>query len=1638
MAPEPLITTEDTANPPGDGIDISQLSFEERLEHKNWKVRLEAYKELSRLFHLAPTPKDSIFREYWEAVKKAPLEQNAAAQESALGFVVSFLKCSDLVIKSRPSLVGPLVEKGLLANKPTSRANVLESLMLLIEAESAVPVIEEMLQIIGNSIKQQKLVLAILVALKELVRAYGSQVIPWKVILKQISGEVYFGHADKNIRQEAMNLVIEIHRWVKEVVFNHLEGLRPVQMKEIQEQCTQNVLIPTPSRWLLSQKPEGEEGKVADTTSVEQAEQELPQEKPQTQNTKLPVPIAIIDNYDTTEPVDVLSQIPETFYEAMSSGKWKDRKDALDTLLPIVKITRAQEGRYGELIQLLCRHIQTDANILVVIAAANCIGALTKSLRNSISSFKTESIIPSLLERCKEKKGNVLEALRDALDAQIVGFASGSLADFFDCFSSFLSHKNPSVRNETLLWLSRIFSRGGQCRQLSKKDLSTLTNSLIPVMDDSNTEVRDAAAQVFTSLITLHGESAIIPLISGKLDKIKLAKIGTNAKSLTGTGETNKPSTGSVVQAKGAAEISKKKEVLPQVEKKPKQEGQTHSQVKLEPAFKYSESDAISLFSADYPTQYEGLGDSNWKTRLEAISSVSFAASVDPEIAVRMIIHRPGWKDSNVMVISKAIDVLLKYPGILNLESVSLLISSGLIEKVSEPKLQKDIYNLFDKCADDLRAPHRVFSQLLTLILMVKSPKSASDAIKYLSNLVLDYGQRTIPLQSLASEVSFVKQLLLNPNPLIRGSAVELATSLKGFYGNRAIRDLLSDLPSAILSTLDGEFSKSPHQLEPKMQGTQEKKSGGQLASTASTGMIVEDSFPRNDESASLSGNVLAKINDSNWKIRKEALDELNPIVNGKKITCASGVQGELLSGLKNRITDTNKNIVIQALDISGHLLEALPLASLDKGYLKGSFIQTACSCLSDNKIQVRNSAVLFLQKASKLLPGMIGVLREELKCESPNAKKEILTLISEILETRGFGPDEGCSAELMSTAIITCLQDRNGEVRKAAQTALSIWMGIIGIESVEKICQKIAPSLVNSLAGILNKEKAGSANKSLAKSRISSKTQSSESVAASSSSPFINFNDESKRNRLEHDKSLPLGFWSLGEGASVESKLRELKSQFEENISSNFSCQLLSSDPKEQNSGLQAIKTFICNSRNSKDSQVVINNLDLLLKYFAVKLPESSLAFFTRYLEIIEETFSLLDNANYRLNDIEIGLFIPVFVSKSSNEGGGNGRDNLKTRIKSIHRQLCRIYPASRILGILLDLCKSSKSSKIRCECLEEMIALVSRNGSSVLITPNKQLPAFAPLVGDKDSACRNLALTLLVHIHEILGEEPFYKFVGDALVGKDLDMFQEKLKRKDLLPSSVNGSLAPSKPSSVNSTPAKKAKHFEMNNNDQSQDEAELQVDMDEEANPSETPDIAMADNESDVIRQQSNSNFTFIFRRSGATPFEEHPLDHLIDLLGCTADLQCINALQKIEESLLKKEPAIQTRMEPLVHSLAIRLKEACGGELPLDNDPDVLSNKAKLTKFIVNSLLIVLGEPELAVEMEKFPEVYQLLIEETIRALLGKRVEQELGGEERDAVQKSLNLLLVKSLESVSPNLAFRYVLFPLMHFCILCN
>jgi hypothetical protein len=79
--------------------DFSSLPLTERFTHKNWKVRKEAYEDGAKQFDLAQSENDPAVRQFtndpglW---KGAVADSNVAAQQEALGSLVSFLNIAGI------------------------------------------------------------------------------------------------------------------------------------------------------------------------------------------------------------------------------------------------------------------------------------------------------------------------------------------------------------------------------------------------------------------------------------------------------------------------------------------------------------------------------------------------------------------------------------------------------------------------------------------------------------------------------------------------------------------------------------------------------------------------------------------------------------------------------------------------------------------------------------------------------------------------------------------------------------------------------------------------------------------------------------------------------------------------------------------------------------------------------------------------------------------------------------------------------------------------------------------------------------------------------------------------------------------------------------------------------------------------------------------------------------------------------------------------------------------------------------------------------------------------------------------------------------------------------------------------------
>ena len=78
-----------------------------------------------------------------------------------------------------------------------------------------------------------------------------------------------------------------------------------------------------------------------------------------------------------------------------------------------------------------------------------------------------------------------------------------------------------------------------------------------------------------------------------------------------------------------------------------------------------------------------------------------------------------------------------------------------------------------------------------------------------------------------------------------------------------------------------------------------------------------------------------------------------------------------------------------------------------------------------------------------------------------------------------------------------------------------------------------------------------------------------------------------------------------------------------------------------------------------------------------------------SKTLDVVERIVSVIDTANLRLSEAEAQAFLPHFVQRA-----GELKESMRAKVRHIYRQLCRIYPASKIFGFLLDGLKCKASS--------------------------------------------------------------------------------------------------------------------------------------------------------------------------------------------------------------------------------------------------------------------------------------------------------------------------------------------------------
>ncbi|KAG8755464.1 Microtubule-associated protein, microtubule dynamics during spindle orientation, partial [Serendipita sp. 396] len=1005
--------------------DFSALSIAERLAHKNWKARVSAYETLVKTFQATPSETDPAFKPYISSpdlLKKMVTDSNVVAQEKGVETVIAFVKfAGETAARTREVVVPALVDKCLGSTRQGTKAKAIELILEYVEVENgAAAIVDDVLP--GLNAKQPKAVAGAVSVLKDIIRLYGPVVCPPKSVFKALPK--IFAHSDQTVRAEGSQLVQSLYSYVGDAIQPAIAELKPVQIKELTEACE---ALKAAGKGPGSFKPERitragqREREVQEAAGIEEVE----------------APPEEIDPLQFVSETDVVAKFPPDLYANLASSKWKDRKTALDdlaaVLTPMQKI-KDSPPEFAELVKALAGRMP-DANIMCVMAAAACVEGLAKGLGSPFGRYR-EIIVTPMIDRLKERKQNVTDALGLALDAV---FATVTFPDIIGDVLPHLSSKNPQVKEGAVKFLHRCMlstktpPAPPQVKPLSEAVASLLADSAEPKKGAApKRPVEEDAPEV--------PEKAAAPKLPPKL----AAKLGASKKpAAEGEGSSSSPAPG------GSAAVAPRK---PAVAAPAKPSGKATGPPPATDTFKFrftpedAEGKIEELIPSGIRTDF---GDANWKTRLAALDEMTawleggIVEDVESELVVRFLAKK-GWSEKNFQVSGKLYGILCllaERAPTFGKASAALAIPH-LTEKLGDLKLKKPAGDTLMLFAEKTSLSF-VFSQSYDPLTKQKAPKVIADATAWMKDALTEFG---IAGLSLRAFIEYLKNALKNSNAAVRSSATNTLVTLKLFAGS-AVKDFLDDLNPQLMATIDKEFEKVEGQAAPVPARTQADVSP--VTATGGTSKAadpMEELYPRVDIDRLLSGTtILVDSKSDAWKSRKEGLEKLQGLLEANKRF--KPTLGDIGQVLKARVLDQNKLVQALALDIIARIA-----TGMNKPFEKYTriFAVPVATVLADQKAPIRTSAMATLTAmatACESIDSLVHGLAAALEVQNPMQRSTLLGWLVDWF--KDHPPTTANSLSDFAAPTILCLDDRSAEVRKAAQGLLPYLIQNIGYDAV-------------------------------------------------------------------------------------------------------------------------------------------------------------------------------------------------------------------------------------------------------------------------------------------------------------------------------------------------------------------------------------------------------------------------------------------------------------------------------------------------------------------------------------------------------------------------------------------------------------
>jgi len=1052
---------------------VDEGPLPERLASKVLKTRMGAYDELRTSLSSAEEPEvTSILSQNMKAFASAMKKESVAlAVDKALDAALAVVTYApEHTVKSFIEFCGEAIVDQLKAPRKQTLEKVAAVLTMGVENGAGELVITALLGNAGALSKVAKLASEASKLAVSLVRTFGLTTFPASKInaaLPEMSN-----HANGDVRRSAVEMCLEFYKWMgpgAKTLISQL-GLRPATASEVDNLCqtyderkvnpdagnttdTDSALFapPNPTRFVR--------GKASAVASIS--------------GSKRGGAAAAVDAFDLLEAVDIGTKLPNDWYDGIKSAERVERKGKLEALIALLqKHPKLQNSAaIPELISALKVVITRDTIINCVVDAVRCLGLLASGLRAEFSQY-VKPLVPIVLAQLKEKKPLMNKPVNETLDA----FFTSKSIDFASLIPFILEctkDKIPHVRAQTLSYASRCAVNSKPLPELKAESKSskasaalaevenaykTFFESILPCLDDADSEVRQKAGAALTDVARLIGPGSTISSLVAKLDAKhhKRASLLLNAASgatSTEEGEDNvaeeETKTGRAVSLTARGSVRSGSLALPaaEVAAAAAQSSLPTSRQKSASSSRPKSSTTSGPGGAG-SAQTQKSGKSNESKEFKDSLTFEPEPVIAPEAAVEQLVSVAGipsetfgaeglgsknWKQA-----SDALEVLKNaicgiedpatraslYPALVS------AIKAGPGYAPNNPNVLRAVYETLNGVIASL-PPEGLSKTSAARPLKEALPRiTERKAQEQISEYVLLCAEQVGPRFMLAQ--LHVKSADAAKNPKAMEVIVGVAAKLLESFGLVACdRFALMELVPIWIQNASGGVRKMASSIYVTMyrqsKGILRDMMLGTLPSAQATAVAAEfDAIPEDDLKNPSATPTYRQIKSPSAL----AASGLSATTAG---TAAAG------SGTASA-PEANLDDLIPRVDISAQL--ATPIKLMTKA--------TGLHAWKDRKQALDDIEAILNAANNKILPkdgGVFDALKERVEDTNKNIARQAIAVISMFITA--MGPPIRSFAKKILPSLVDRLEDVKPQVRAEAEGALALWVTTAGLQSM-------------------------------------------------------------------------------------------------------------------------------------------------------------------------------------------------------------------------------------------------------------------------------------------------------------------------------------------------------------------------------------------------------------------------------------------------------------------------------------------------------------------------------------------------------------------------------------------------------------